>query len=788
MWVSLLSIYKGVYGYSTDPNLSTIIAPAADSLKFDYRFDKFTESFWNWINPSGRLPFKSGRTDGSMLYLRTAGPNASVSSLGAPFDAYAWSLQPVNHLVNFLIATNQMSIHAMYEASLKTFLGKIGQRARRILAGSRSLRQVRAATCTPILGRLSLKYEPAGKIRVFAIVDVFTQSALKPVHDWMFSLLRELSTDATFDQEGRVRDFAKLHQDKDIFSFDLSSATDLIPFALTQEIISSQMGAITDLWAKLLVDRDFETPVKEQSKVRYTRGQPIGALSSWSSLAITHHWLVQQAADRVGLFPYLDYLVLGDDISISGKPVADSYLALCAEYGVPINNKGIVSLARPGKRSLVNFANQILIGETNLSPIQIREEIAATNMSARAEYLHRLVRRGYLDLESPSFISKAFRLCSSSVRQIQDGMRSIAGGLLPRGIADLMTAFLLPSREGTAGSTLTYIYVRLLSGLDIMGGWSYFISVPNLMSQRTVIRKDMEPIFVELMLAIAPTIRHLLYNHIQTWRIPSGLDDLPPTGDPYGLLPADSDVSVSNLTRLLEAMEDLFRAPIKGNVDQIQAAQYFLANKIITSYFLKAADVRAANPYGETHVGNVILKYHELHSMMLGEKDSSLNLGAFLDKLWAFLQALDSFQEVPLYQPGVASVTRKTHPWGVVKRDLFPHSQEWVDSIINSDDFEFSGAFVTRAPEHDTTPHLGTPRATLVMAHVKPGTAMNLRPFEELVKADRVLWRAPRSVRFLKLFLRNPRIQTLIPQGRVGSNLPRRNSRDSQDLSDHVTP
>jgi len=33
------------------------------------------------------------------------------------------------------------------------------------------------------MGKLSLKVEPAGKVRVFAMVDAITQSALKPLHE-----------------------------------------------------------------------------------------------------------------------------------------------------------------------------------------------------------------------------------------------------------------------------------------------------------------------------------------------------------------------------------------------------------------------------------------------------------------------------------------------------------------------------------------------------------------------------------------------------------------------------
>lgn len=38
------------------------------------------------------------------------------------------------------------------------------------------------------------------------------------------------------------------------------------------------------------------------SKVRYAVGQPMGALSSWAMLALTHHLIVAMAARRVG-FP-----------------------------------------------------------------------------------------------------------------------------------------------------------------------------------------------------------------------------------------------------------------------------------------------------------------------------------------------------------------------------------------------------------------------------------------------------------------------------------------------------
>lgn len=60
------------------------------------------------------------------------------------------------------------------------------------------------------LGQLALKEEAAGKIRVFAMVDIWTQSVLKPLHDWLFDLFRLLPNDSTHNQDaGFLRAKAK---------------------------------------------------------------------------------------------------------------------------------------------------------------------------------------------------------------------------------------------------------------------------------------------------------------------------------------------------------------------------------------------------------------------------------------------------------------------------------------------------------------------------------------------------------------------------------------------------
>jgi len=55
------------------------------------------------------------------------------------------------------------------------------------------------------LSQFALKIEPAGKIRVFALLDSVSQSVLKPLHNFCFDILRSLPNDGTFDQDVAVK-------------------------------------------------------------------------------------------------------------------------------------------------------------------------------------------------------------------------------------------------------------------------------------------------------------------------------------------------------------------------------------------------------------------------------------------------------------------------------------------------------------------------------------------------------------------------------------------------------
>jgi hypothetical protein len=194
-------------------------------------------------------------------------------------------------------------------------------------------------------GKIATKVEPAGKVRVFAIVDYWTQCALKPLHDFVFEVLRAIPQDGTFHQERPVKELLKRAPKGAVFhSFDLSAATDRCPVAL-QELVVAVMYGVTyaATWKELLIGRDYHVPNarKEPGKlprrVRYAVGQPMGAYSSWAVFALTHHAIVQFAAYLAGHKGWFKlYALLGDDIVIADVAVANRYKRVCKWLGMGI--------------------------------------------------------------------------------------------------------------------------------------------------------------------------------------------------------------------------------------------------------------------------------------------------------------------------------------------------------------------------------------------------------------------------------------------------------------------
>jgi hypothetical protein len=234
----------------------------------------------------------------------------------------------------------------------------------------------------PYLGKLGMKSEAAGKIRVFAMVDAWTQWILYPLHKLIFMIISGIKMDGTFNQLEPIQHLLK---SKQLYSLDLTAATDRIPLALQKRLLAEMIThQFAGAWANLLVGRTYRIHGTEKKEkyldLKYAVGQPMGALSSWAMLALVHHFLVQISAWRAGWSKdrlYTNYAILGDDLVIGDKAVMLQYLEILASLGVQCGlHKSLIS-----PRGLaLEFAKRTFFKGIDVSPIPVLE-FAAGNKS-----------------------------------------------------------------------------------------------------------------------------------------------------------------------------------------------------------------------------------------------------------------------------------------------------------------------------------------------------------------------------------------------------------------------
>jgi len=430
LWLTLFGLYR-VLDFRGKLKLSTITSPGLDlsSNGVLEMWRKWLPIFIHKASIETRLPWKI-RLDRELSpyripLIRKKSPNsgglAAVAAL--PLDIVRWCLEPKDMMISFSrylqevdglelvwglkpfiksvqeyveekrelfaqcvrmnpftanpwVKDPQRSHHGPFEPETKTV---------RVVSTIAPLNE----TWGPVtaLGALGFKHEP-GKIRVFAMVDVLTQALMEPLHRWLFSRLKGIGQDGTFNQYSPLENLIKRMDDPSktwIASYDLSAATDRLPLSL-QVMILEMLGSVAFAkhWGNLLVGRAYRLPKEAKSwnlgfsEVRYAVGQPMGALSSWAMLATTHHAIVQLAAARAlreykleGWFQ--DYAVLGDDVVIANKAVAMEYLSLMNLIGVEIGlAKSLVS-----SQGTFEFAKRTYYKGQDVSPISLAEAVVS---------------------------------------------------------------------------------------------------------------------------------------------------------------------------------------------------------------------------------------------------------------------------------------------------------------------------------------------------------------------------------------------------------------------------
>jgi hypothetical protein len=161
------------------------------------------------------------KVDSRFIISMSAGPNSNPSILGLSKDAFALFNYP-----QLLGAMN--TIAQMFNC--RDLLANL-------LVEADIIRKANIQFTDLIVSKLAFKEEAAGKVRVFAILDGWTQSFLSGLHDSLASILLNIEQDGTFDQDKPLK-ILMATDPKRLFSFDLSAATDRLPIMIQTKLLS----------------------------------------------------------------------------------------------------------------------------------------------------------------------------------------------------------------------------------------------------------------------------------------------------------------------------------------------------------------------------------------------------------------------------------------------------------------------------------------------------------------------------------------------------------------------
>jgi len=320
--LTVLSLYR-VIGVKAPVNLGTIISP----FKGVYQTmdSNVISAIASWLKVG--LVIKPV----SLFISESSGPNYKQAIWGSPLDAVAFLFNPFTWF-NFAMC-------CYLSGNLWFLCWQVG-----IVMGSLPLLPLLwiIGLCPVWLGKLAVIKEGAGKNRIVALTDYWTQAICLPLHNAIFKILKSIKQDGTFDQHAPVSLLHDRILTSGAWSFDLSAATDRLPVLLQCQVLTILGLSWAKYWMGLLAFRQWAWKGKG---IMYAVGQPMGAYSSWAMLALTHHFVVQYAAYSCGWrqwFPW--YAIVGDDLVIADEAVALSYKSLMSDLGLDINmSKSLIS-------------------------------------------------------------------------------------------------------------------------------------------------------------------------------------------------------------------------------------------------------------------------------------------------------------------------------------------------------------------------------------------------------------------------------------------------------------
>jgi len=168
------------------------------------------------------------------------------------------------------------------------------------------------------------------KVRIVGILDYFSQSALRPLHSYLYSVLRNIPQDVTFNQSA----FKEKALTWDTFSsVDLTAATDRFPIKLERAVLLGILPmTYVRAWEYIMIGLPFSY---HNRLITYSVGNPMGAYSSFASFAVSHHYVLFYCCKELNIpFRSAKYFLLGDDIVIGDTRLATLYKEVILSLGL----------------------------------------------------------------------------------------------------------------------------------------------------------------------------------------------------------------------------------------------------------------------------------------------------------------------------------------------------------------------------------------------------------------------------------------------------------------------
>lgn len=203
-------------------------------------------------------------------------------------------------------------------------------------------------------GKISFLQEGGCKARVVCQPNAWVQFYMKPLHNSLMRTIYQIESGSisssklhgqscVIDQNrgGWVLKEA-LQLKKEVFCFDLSSATDRFPLSLQQQVLRGfDLNVYADSLSILKGPYDVNPKVTGMKPVNeqwtYEIGQPMGLYGSFPLFHLTHLAVLECESRRLNLQGNKNYCVLGDDVVITDRNLADRYLSVMRAFDVPIS-------------------------------------------------------------------------------------------------------------------------------------------------------------------------------------------------------------------------------------------------------------------------------------------------------------------------------------------------------------------------------------------------------------------------------------------------------------------